>query len=145
MKPSPRREAKRRMGSTIWRRLPWIILAWCCIAAGAAGLVLPLLPTTPFLLLAAWASPKASPRLHQWLYQHPRLGPPLRAWREERAVPTGAKLSATILLIVSWISLWLLDAVSLVLVGTAIFFSGVMAFLWSRPAPRASKGNPNAA
>lgn len=116
-------------------RAPWILLTWCCITAGAAGIVLPLVPTTPFLLIAAWASPKASPRLHHWLHQHPRFGPQLRAWREEKAVSIRAKLSATLVLMLSWSWLWLLETAVLVRVGTAVFFSLILIFLWTRPNP----------
>lgn len=63
-------------------------------ALGVAGLVLPVLPTTPFLLLSAWAFARSSPRLEAWLRNHPRLGPPLSAWEERRAIPRGAKAVA---------------------------------------------------
>lgn len=66
-------------------RIAWSGLAYGCIGLGAAGLVVPLLPTTPFLLVAAWAASKGSPRLARWLHHHPRLGPTLQAWREQRA------------------------------------------------------------
>src|SRR5690606_31846161 len=51
-----------------------------CVALGVLGIFLPLLPTTPFLLLAAWLFMRSSPRMHQWLVQHRRLGPFIRAW-----------------------------------------------------------------
>src|SRR5690606_41134853 len=69
----------------------WVILLRLA-GAGAVGLalagtVLPLLPTTPFLLVAAWAFARSSPRLDAWLHAHPRLGPPLAAWQARRAIP----------------------------------------------------------
>lgn len=69
-------------------------LGLAATALGMAGVVLPIVPTTPFLLVAVWAFARSSPRLETWLRTHPRLGPPLRAWEERRAIPRGAKAVA---------------------------------------------------
>jgi len=63
------------------------------------GVFLPLLPTTPFLLLAAACFVRSSPRLHARLLAHPRLGPFLEQWRRERSVPLAAKRRAYVLVI----------------------------------------------
>ncbi|MDZ4112390.1 MAG: YbaN family protein [Brevundimonas sp.] len=63
-------------------------------ALAVVGVVLPILPTTPFLLISAWAFARSSPRLEAWLRSHPRLGPPLRDWEQRRAIPRGAKAVA---------------------------------------------------
>jgi len=115
-------------------RLAWSGLAYGCIGLGTAGLVVPLLPTTPFLLVAAWAAPKGSPRLARWLHAHPRLGPTLHAWRERRAVPRRAKRLAAALLLASWGVLWLGGAGGAVLAATGALFCGVAAFVLTRPA-----------
>jgi uncharacterized protein len=114
-------------------RLAWGGLAYGCIGLGTAGLVVPLLPTTPFLLVAAWAAPKGSPRLARWLHEHPRLGPTLHAWREGRAVPRRAKRLALVLLLASWLVLWAGGAGPTVLTLTAVLFGGVATFLLTRP------------
>lgn len=75
-------------------RLIYIAIGCGAVALGVAGVFLPLLPTTPFLLVAAWAFARSSPRLENWLVRHPRLGPPLAAWRERGAVPRRAKVIA---------------------------------------------------
>ncbi|QIB66927.1 YbaN family protein [Kineobactrum salinum] len=120
-------------GQTSASGLFWRALAWCSIGLGAAGTVLPLVPTTPFLLLAAWAAPKGSPRLNTWLHTHPTFGPVLKAWREQRAVPLRAKCTATGLLIASWAGLWLVESSAAVLWLTAILFICVAVFLLTRP------------
>jgi uncharacterized membrane protein YbaN (DUF454 family) len=64
------------------------------LALGIIGAFVPLMPTTIFLLIALWAFSRSSPRFHRWLYSHPRLGPPLRAWHEHRVISTRAKAAA---------------------------------------------------
>jgi len=65
-----------------------------CVVLGIAGLVLPVLPGTVFLLIALWAFSRSSPRFHHWLYRHPRLGAPLRQWHTHRVIPLRAKVLA---------------------------------------------------
>ena len=72
-------------------RFVWIGLGSGAVVLGAAGVVVPLLPTTPFLLVAAWAFARSSPRLHRWLVTHPRLGPAIRDWQHHRAISRRAK------------------------------------------------------
>ena len=120
------------------RRWPYLCLAYACIALGAAGLVLPLVPTTPFLLLAAWAAPRGSPRLDAWLRRHPRFGPILRAWDEERAVPTRAKWLACALMLLSWTIMLITTSSKWVPIIAGAIFVGVGIYVCTRPAPRPS-------
>jgi hypothetical protein len=64
------------------------------VVAGTAGLILPLLPSTVFFLIALWAFSKSSARFHAWLYNHPRLGRLLRDWHAHRMIPLRAKILA---------------------------------------------------
>lgn len=126
-------------------RFAWRFLAYGCVGLGTAGLMLPLLPTTPFLLLAAWAAPKGSPRLANWLWQHPRFGPTLLAWQHQRAIPRRAKRLAVILLLLSWWVLWLGGADAWLLGATALLFCTVSGFVLTRPdaVPRRVSAHPD--
>nr|WP_298249504.1 YbaN family protein [uncultured Halomonas sp.] len=114
-------------------RLAWCGLTYGCIGLGTAGVVLPLLPTTPFLLLAAWAAPKGSPRLSRWLHTHRRFGPLLLAWRERRAIPGRAKALAILLLSTSWAMLWAGGVPRLGLMASGLLFVAVAGFVLTRP------------
>lgn len=72
-------------------RHAYLVLGWTCVALGLIGVVLPLMPTTVFLLVAAWAFSRSSPRWHRWLREHARFGATIRAWEEHHAMPRRAK------------------------------------------------------
>lgn len=83
-------------------RWAWLALAGACIALASAGAVLPLVPTTPFLLVAAYAAARSSPRLHRWIHEHPRFGPVLYDWHHHRALRPRIKGAALALIAASW-------------------------------------------
>lgn len=88
-------------------RWPYAVLAYLFTALALVGVVVPGLPTFPFLLLAAWAAARGSKRLHDWLYEHPRFGAALIDWERERAVSRRSKILAVALMAASWlIMLW---------------------------------------
>jgi uncharacterized membrane protein YbaN (DUF454 family) len=80
-----------------------LVIAGCiCLGLGAVGVFLPLLPTTPFLLLAAACFLRSSDRLHTWLLNHPWFGSYIRNYREHRAITLRAKVVTLGLL---WVTL----------------------------------------
>jgi uncharacterized protein len=84
----------------------WLLGGALALLLGLLGVVLPLLPTTPFVLLAAFCFSRGSQRWEQWLLQHPRWGPMVRDWRATRAVPLRAKQLATVMMTASSVWAW---------------------------------------
>jgi uncharacterized membrane protein YbaN (DUF454 family) len=79
---------------SLHQRWAYLALAWTCFALGLLGLLLPVVPTTPFMLVALWAFSRSSRRFHDWLYHHRIFGPPLQRWRRERVIPRWTKAVA---------------------------------------------------
>lgn len=71
------------------------------VAIGIVGIFVPGLPTTVFLLAAAWAFSRSSERLQYWLWTHKRLGPPVRNWYRHRVIPPRAKVLAVLMMVAS--------------------------------------------
>jgi uncharacterized membrane protein YbaN (DUF454 family) len=117
------------------RRGLYLALAWVALALGLIGIALPGLPTTPFILLSAWAAARGSDRMHRWLREHRLFGPMIRDWEKNRAVSRRAKWAATIAMAVSS-GIFFLTAPKLwmAIVGTAIM-AIVAVWLWLRPEP----------
>ncbi len=111
---------------------------WACVGAlslclGVLGAVLPVLPTTPFLLVAAAAFARSSPRLHAWLRGHRRLGPPIRDWEAHGAISRGAKrLAMGTMTIVFAVSL-ALGLPWFALVGQGALMAAGAVFVLTRP------------
>lgn len=72
-----------------------LALGFVAVFAGTVGVFVPLLPTTPFLILAVFLFSKSSPRFHSWLLNHPRFGETLRNWESHQVIPLKAKILAT--------------------------------------------------
>ncbi len=120
-------------------RLIALILAYFFLALAIVGVLLPGLPTVPFLLLTAWFAARGSDRLHRWLYAHPHLGKLLIDWEQQRAVSRTSKILAVLMLMVSWgVMYYRLNNVWL-LSGIAILFLVIASYLISRPEPKSNK------
>ncbi|WP_149541144.1 YbaN family protein [Siccirubricoccus phaeus] len=90
------------------QRLALLGLGYLCLVLAAIGAVLPVMPTTIFLIIAAWAFGRASPTLQARLLNHPRFGPPLRAWRAHGVISRRGKRAALSVMTVSWVAMTLI-------------------------------------
>ncbi len=125
------------MNAPVRFRWAWWLLAYASLGLGLLGVALPGLPTVPFILLAAWAAMRGSPRLHAWLLAHGMFGPMIRNWQQHGAITRRSKLLAIGTMVLcavivfvfaprAWIA-WMATGIMAV-VGT---------WLWLRPEPPA--------
>lgn len=108
-------------GSGLSRAL-LLATGWACVLLAVAGAVLPLLPATPFLLLANLCFARSSERMQRWLLASPLLGPYLREWREHRTVPREAKVKAVLLVLATF-------GTSIALTSDRLWLQALLAFL----------------
>ncbi|MBW0147306.1 YbaN family protein [Marinobacter sp. CAU 1620] len=109
------------------------ILSYIALGLGAIGVVLPLLPTTPFVLLAAFFASKGSPAFARWLEEHPRFGRVIADWRRNRAVPAKAKGLACVMMALSWGVLFALGTSMIILALAAGAMVCSACYLLTRP------------
>ena len=119
-----------------WHKALWLVLAYASFALGLIGAFLPLLPTTPFLLVSVWAGSHASSNFKWWLLRHRRFGPALRLWYRDRAISRPAKRMAIAIICVSWLVIILSGRPLGVVAFTGLVLLGCSIFLLTRPEPR---------
>lgn len=118
------------------KRVSYFTLGSLSLATGLLGLVMPLLPTTVFVLIAVWAFARSSQRLHDRLINHPRFGASIRLWQEQRAIPArGKRLAVTTLALTAAINTWLLADRPLILAAVLLILASVAAYIATRPTP----------
>ncbi len=111
----------------------YLALGWLSVGLGVIGIFLPLLPTTPFMLLAAWLFAKGSPRLYDWICNHPRFGLAIRQWNDHGVINRRAKMLAMVaFLVVITASLVLIENRWVVLIQLLVAIP-VSCFILSRP------------
>ncbi len=111
----------------------WKSIAIISLVIAAVGVVLPVLPTVPFVILAAWAGSKGWPQLERWLLEHPVHGPIIQRWRDNRAVPRKAKILAVVMMSVSALLLVLSPANLWIKILTPTVMAVVAVWLWQHP------------
>lgn len=117
----------------MFKRYFLIGLGWFSVVMGVIGIFLPVLPTTPFILLAAWCFSRSSDRFHDWLRNHKRLGFIVRSWEDGRGLPRHIRNRVLVLLWVSLISTSLIIGQLWVAVGLLLLGMGVSWYLLSLP------------
>ncbi|HJW45400.1 MAG TPA: YbaN family protein [Lysobacter sp.] len=116
-------------------RWAWWLLAYASLTLGLIGVVVPGLPTVPFVLLAAFAAARGSQRLHAWLLAHRQFGPIIRDWQMQGAVSRRAKRLATAMMAVCAVLMFVTAPKAwMAATGTAIM-TVVAVWLWRRPEP----------
>ena len=114
-------------------RALWAIAGAMSLSLGAIGVLLPVLPTVPFILLAAFCFARSSEKLHDWLLTHRTFGPMIEDWQRRGAIGRRAKWAATVsVLAVFGLSL-ALRLSGHVLAIQAVTLGCVMLFIWTRP------------
>ncbi len=112
----------------------YISLGYISLALGVIGVFLPIMPTAPFIILAAFFFSKSSIKLHRWLRQHRIFGAPLRDWENHQVIRTKHKIIATLAastgLIYPLFFATFANEIKMVVVGTIVL---VFIFIWTRP------------
>jgi len=106
-----------------------VALGWLNVALGIIGAFVPGMPTTVFLIIAAWAFSKSSRRFHLWLWNHRKLGPSIRGWHQHRAIPMRAKVLAVSTMAVNFCAVsyfvaesWVLPTITAAVMVPAMYY-----------------------
>lgn len=112
-------------------------VGWLSLLLGVFGIFLPLLPTTPFVLLSACCFSKSSERFHGWLLQHRFFGPIILDWQSQGVIRLRVKITTTFLVVSSVIyCVFFKDIHWLAKISTVLICTGSLTFVWTRPSRR---------
>ncbi len=113
----------------------WLLLTWVCIALAILGAILPGLPTTVFVLIAAWSASRCSPRLRGWLERHPLFGERLRNWEQGGYIDRRTKWIASSGMLAALVIVLISISHPLLLTAILLFIATGAGIVWSRPEP----------
>lgn len=117
-----------------YKKIIYLSVGWLSLALGTIGIVLPLLPTTPFVLLSAYCFSKSSVRFHHWLLNHKLFGPLVRDWEAGGVIRLKAKVLATVSIVLMLsLSFYLMPISLFTMISIIIVVACVIIYIWSRP------------
>ena len=114
-------------------RILWTLAGWTAFGLGLIGAFLPLLPTVPFMLLAAFCFARGSDRFHTWLMNHPRFGPAIHDWQQHGAISRRAKIMAVAAIAAAFLISVLMGVRLMILGIQAAVLICVLLFILTRP------------
>lgn len=114
-------------------RLFWLLGGIVALILAAIGVLLPVMPTTPFILVAAFCFSRSSRRLEAWLLANPTFGPVILDWRESGAIAPRIKLIAVGLMCVTFLSSVILGLGAMILLAQAVCLGGASTYVLTRP------------
>jgi uncharacterized membrane protein YbaN (DUF454 family) len=123
--------------STAAVRLLYLGIGYAGLVLAVLGVALPLIPTVPFLLIAAWAFARSDSQLLERIHRHRHFGPLLRTWQTERAIPTRAKVAAMLMMVGSWTMVAVTVSNPLLSLVLGALLGAVALYILTRPAPKA--------
>ena len=110
-----------------------IVVGFISLALGGLGIFVPLLPTTPLVLVAAFAFANSSEELHQWLLDHNVFGPLIANWRRHRTISRTAKVMSVLSMVAILVISWFVGVTMLIIAVQALVLGCVAAFILTRP------------
>lgn len=113
----------------------WLLVGLTAVAIGAVGVVLPLLPTTPFLLIAAFAFARSSTRLDRWLREHRSFGPLIENWHRDGSIDGKVKRTAMMVIFMTPAVTWLIGAPFWIIACQIVVLSAAAVYILTRPSP----------
>jgi uncharacterized membrane protein YbaN (DUF454 family) len=116
-------------------RITWLVVGFVALALGALGIALPLLPTTPFILLAAFAFAQSSEKLHQWLLDHNVFGPLIDNWQRHGAISRRAKLLSVVSMAAVLVISVAMALPMVVIIVQVVVLGAAALFILTRPLP----------
>ena len=129
----------------MWRKISrpfYLTLGFICLGLGFIGLLLPVLPTTPFILAAAFAFSKSSERLHTWLLGHKLYGPLIANWQRYGVIRPKAKwTSVSLIVVLAGPSIYLVSAPAYAKALLVAICACVVCFIVTRPGAIPEDGN----
>lgn len=131
--PDPGDHDAVRIATPRWKRQAFAVAGVFLATIGLIGLVLPLMPTTIFMILAAGCFARSSPSLEARLLNHPTFGPPIRTWQEKGAISHTGKIAAVSGIALGLALFWMVPTALGAKLIASVIMAAIAWWIWSRP------------